>query len=129
LKLKKNVGYDGFLELTHPCETCLISKNKDVKVEIFGYPFYYENGKPLDKDGERIKLYQFGLARKNRISMIDRFKIGYAISTEGGQSGCPIFADEKLIALHSGGGMKSENFNVGRIITEDLINNLKQWCQ
>jgi V8-like Glu-specific endopeptidase len=35
-------------------------------------------------------------------------KIGYAISTLPGQSGSPIIFDQKIIAIHNGGGRKDE---------------------
>lgn len=40
--------------------------------------------------------------------IVNEYKIGYAISTEGGQSGCPIVLNERVIALHNGGGKYEE---------------------
>jgi V8-like Glu-specific endopeptidase len=51
--------------------------------------------------------------------------IKYAISTEGGHSGCPVVVDDKIIAIHNGG--EKDKFNMGRLITPDLINNLRKW--
>jgi hypothetical protein len=42
----------------------------------------------------------------------------------GGQSGCPIVSREKIIAIHNGGGRPDEEFNVGRMVTADLLTNL-----
>ena len=45
--------------------------------------------------------------------------------TEGGQSGCPVYSSSGVVAIHVGSGKKSgENFNVGRLITADIIDNL-----
>jgi hypothetical protein len=62
---------------------------------------------PLDVGGNKMKLSQFGQARSNRIKVVgpQNFKIGYAITTEPGQGGCPIVAEEKIIAIHSGSGV------------------------
>jgi hypothetical protein len=62
---------------------------------------------PLDVRGNKIHLSQFGQARNRRIKVIEpqNFKIGYAITTESGQEGCPIVAEEKIIAIHTGGGV------------------------
>ncbi len=46
------------------------------------------------------------MARSNRITTIEAndFKIGYGISTLGGQSGCPVVIGDDIIAVHNGGG-------------------------
>jgi V8-like Glu-specific endopeptidase len=68
-------------------------------------------------------LHQYGLARDNRIVSIEpeKFTISYAISTLPGQSGSPVCIGDKVIAIHNGGGKEYEHFNVGRIITIDLL--------
>jgi hypothetical protein len=65
----------------------------------------------------------------NRVSVIDykSFKIGFAISTRVGHSGCPIIADGRIIAIHNGGGKKDDKFNVGRLVTFDLVGDLEEW--
>lgn len=70
-----------------------------------------------------MRLYQYGLARANRISFIDtsRFKIGYKINTLGGQSGCPVIMDDSIIAVHVGGD--KAQYNVGRIVDFSFISN------
>ena len=62
---------------------------------VYGFPSFKENCDSLDEEGKRIKLYQYGLTRKNRIVNCDaaKCKIGYNISTLPGQSGCPVVVD------------------------------------
>jgi V8-like Glu-specific endopeptidase len=42
---------------------------------------------------------------KNRVLAIEpeQYKCSYAISTQPGQSGCPIVINERIISLHNGG--------------------------
>jgi V8-like Glu-specific endopeptidase len=61
VKLKQPIDYKEYLELSFPCDTCLINNNKETYLSIFGYPKYGKNYKPLDKRGEKIQLSQFGL--------------------------------------------------------------------
>ena len=50
------------------------------------------------------------------------------ISTSGGHSGCPIVSDQGIVAIHVGSAKKiGDNYNIGRLITFDLINNLQIW--
>ena len=49
------------------------------------------------------------------------------ISTKEGQSGCPIVSDRGVVGIHIGSGRTGENFNIGRVITLDVIVNLKKW--
>ena len=53
--------------------------------------------------------------------------IGYAISTLSGHSGSPVVANGKIISIHNGGGGLGEQFNIGRLITRDLIEILCRW--
>jgi V8-like Glu-specific endopeptidase len=55
-----------------------------------------------------MQLYQYGLARDNRIVSVDSsaFKIEYGISTLPGQSGSPVVVGSRIIAIHNGGGKK-----------------------
>ena len=53
------------------------------------------------------------------------FKIGYGISTLPGQSGCPVVVEGSIIAVHVGGD--KEQFNVGRVVDESLVNSLSTW--
>jgi V8-like Glu-specific endopeptidase len=53
----------------------------------------------------------------------------YNIDSESGQSGCPVFETSnkaRVVAIHSG-YMKDYNLNIGVVITNDLIDDLKQW--
>lgn len=91
--------------------------NQNTTLKIFGFPcayppdhagtirFFQGNFDPLDLYGKKIQLYQYGLVRKDRITMIDTasFKIGYGISTLPGQSGCPVVINDSIIAVHVGG--------------------------
>lgn len=56
---------------------------------------------------------------------IANFKIGYGISTLGGQSGCPVTVDDSIIAIHVGGD--KGQFNVGRIVEISLVQNIRKW--
>jgi hypothetical protein len=49
------------------------------------------------------------------------------VSTLGGESGTAVCVDGRIIAIHNGSGKGNEEFNVGRLITSDLINNIKKW--
>jgi hypothetical protein len=79
-------------------------------VEINGYPDEYSNYRPLDIYGKKIELLQYGQARSNRIIFIkpQQFIIAYAISTLPGESGSPVCVDNKIIAIHNGGGQKDD---------------------
>jgi V8-like Glu-specific endopeptidase len=85
-----------------------------------------DNYKPLDKYGERLVLNQYGISRKGRIiyAQPDIFTMAYALSTLSGQSGTPVCTGNKILAIHCGGGKSNEDFNVGRLITHDLLANL-----
>jgi hypothetical protein len=37
--------------------------------------------------------------------------------------------NEEIIAIHTGGGKDNEQFNVGRLVTADMICNLNKWCK
>jgi hypothetical protein len=37
--------------------------------------------------------------------------------------------NEEIIAIHTGGGKENEQFNVGRLVTADMICNLNKWCK
>ena len=75
LKLKKPVELGEFLPLCLACGECLTRDNKKVMLRVFGFPRAYppsqhgnsspfeDNFKALDEYGNRIKLYQYGLAR------------------------------------------------------------------
>ena len=56
-----------------------------------------------------------------------QLKIGYGISTLPGQSGCPVVAGSAVIAVHVGGEL-GKQFNVGRVVDEDLIKSVMQWA-
>lgn len=82
--------------------------NSETVLEIFGFPDFDENYKPLDKFGKKFVLKQYGLARQNRIIYISPqiFTIAYALSTLAGQSGTCVFTENKIIGIHCGGGKK-----------------------
>jgi V8-like Glu-specific endopeptidase len=54
----------------------------------------------------------------------EKFMMAYAVSTLPGQSGTAVCIGNKIIAIHSGGGKANDEFNVGRLITADLLQNL-----
>ncbi len=85
----------------------MLARNQQITLSIFGFPSQYEdNYKSHDKFGNQMKLHQYGLARSNKIvgiSLKDH-RVSYGISTLGGQSGCPVVVDRKIIAIHIGGG-------------------------
>lgn len=39
------------------------------------------------------------------------------MTTHPGQSGCPVVADNTIIAIHVGGGAGKSDYNIGRMIT------------
>lgn len=88
---------------------------------------FKDNCKALDEFGKRIILYQYGLARQDRVVLVDiaNFKIVYGVSTLPGQSGCPVVQDDAIIAIHVGGD--KEEFNIGRVIDISLVNSLIRW--
>jgi V8-like Glu-specific endopeptidase len=71
-------------------------------------------------------LRQYGLSREGRIVYINHetSSIAYSISTLSGQGGAPVCIGDKIIALHWGSGKGSEDFNLGRLITYELLANL-----
>jgi V8-like Glu-specific endopeptidase len=77
-----------------------------------------------------MTLNQYGMARKDRIVAIDpaSFKIGYSISTLPGQSGSPVIAEGSIVAVHNGGGMGKDEFNIGRLFDAEMIVMLKIWA-
>jgi hypothetical protein len=54
--------------------------------------------------------------------------MGYGLSTVPGESGTPVCVNEEIIAIHTGSGRDNEQFNVGRVVTADMIINLNKWC-
>jgi V8-like Glu-specific endopeptidase len=55
------------------------------------------------------------------------------MTTFSGQSGSPVIYDEKIIAVHIKSG-KSDGkgrflYNVGRLLTLDVIANLQKWAK
>ena len=74
-------------------------------------------------------MYQYGLARKGRITVVDgvEFKMGYGISTLPGQSGSPVVVEDAIIAVHVGGD--KAQFNVGRIVDTSLLDSLCNWTE
>ena len=83
----------------------------------------------MDKQLTRFKLFQYGLTLSDSIVEVQpaEFKITYAVSTLGGQSGCPVVVDDQIIAIHTGANREQENSNIGRLITSDLMRNVEQW--
>ena len=75
-----------------------------------------------------MKLYQYGLSREGRIAFVDalHLKIGYGITTLQGQGGCPVAANGSIIAVNVGGEF-GKDYNIGRIIDINFINNIWKW--
>jgi len=48
------------------------------------------------------------------------------MSTLPGQSGCPVMSEEKIIAVHCACA-NNKRFNVGRLITAEMISTLLEW--
>lgn len=57
-----------------------------------------------DKYGEKKIIKQYGIAKKDSILNVEKYKITYKVSTFPGQSGCSIIISNKIIAIHSGAG-------------------------
>lgn len=56
--------------------------------------------------------------------------ITYAINTLGGQSGGPVVNGNQIVAIHTGGAAKEcDLWNFGRLITPDLVQNVKKWAK
>ena len=68
MKLKEPISFDEYLLLSMPCEICLPKEEKELKV--FGFPKGYSNFIPLSANGKKMKLFQYGIARKKRVVVI-----------------------------------------------------------
>lgn len=55
--------------------------------------------------------------------------ISYYMTTFKGQSGCPVSYGDKTIAVHIQHGKKNEDFNIGRLLTVDVLKNLQLWSK
>ena len=55
------------------------------------------------------------------------------MTTFEGQSGCPVVHGEKTIAIHIKSGESDGSggvlFNVGRLLTLDVLKNLQNWAK
>jgi V8-like Glu-specific endopeptidase len=91
-RVPKSLG--DFLKPTVYCQKCIIEENnsQSKKLQIFGYPYKdtLPNYDPLNKTETSFKIYQYGLEKSGRICRIDKNIIYYQITTEAGQSGCPL---------------------------------------
>ncbi len=74
-------------------------------------------------------MKQYGLTSKKKVLEVqpNRGKIKYMISTQIGQSGSPVVSDKGIVAIHAGAGKHDNNYNMGRLITLDVIVNLQKW--
>eukprot|EP01084_Bolivina_argentea_P121015 214527_1 len=125
--------------------------NQCSRFSIFGYPFY-EPKKPyqqnrIENDG------MYGMSGKVLLNEIQRMKLEWdnmgtmnmflhqtALDTEGGQSGSAIFCKKKhlkkkhsikeqtiIFSIHVGGSVKGK-FNVGTVITNDILCKIYDIC-
>ena len=55
------------------------------------------------------------------------------MTTYPGQSGCPVVYGDKAIAIHIQSGElapdKTFLYNVGRLVTLDMLKNIKKWSE
>ena len=51
------------------------------------------------------------------------------MTTFPGQSGCPVVYGGKMIAFHAKAGDPNQNFNVGRLLTPEVIKHLVAWTK
>lgn len=56
----------------------------------------------------------------------DECQVAYAISTSGGHSGAPLLVGNGIIGVHVG-GQEDGQYNVGRIVTNDFLENIIRW--
>ena len=54
--------------------------------------------------------------------------IYYKISTDGGQSGCPLIYGGALIGTHNGGN-EEKQLNGGRLFDREAVSNITKWGQ
>ncbi len=101
------------------CRKCLLDKSNKTKLEIVGYPFNkaeFPNYTPLNMEATSFEIFQYGLKKAGAIREIkdERGLIYYSISTEAGQSGCPLIFGGSFIGTHSGGN-EERKLNGGRL--------------
>jgi hypothetical protein len=46
-----------------------------------------------------------------------------------GQSGAPIICNHEIVGIHFGGGKSVQFYNLGRLITSDVVENLINWSK
>jgi hypothetical protein len=90
-----------------------------MKLGVFGYPFHksdFLNYTPLNVDQISFKIFQYGLKKAGAIRQINEETglIYYSISTEAGQSGCPLIFGGSFVGTHSGGD-EERKLNGGRL--------------
>lgn len=126
IKLKKPIEQDKYPSLLFLCQECLID-NKNLSLEVYGFPQLQDNFKSADENEKINQLYQYGLSRRNCFATINKnsSRINNKISTGAGQSGCPVVIGDSTIAVHLGG--VNYKFNVGRMVDSTLINNVVKW--
>lgn len=84
----------------------------------------------MDKSG-KMRIHQFGLTKYEKA--VDRIdyengKMYYNVSTLPGQSGCGVISKGNIMAIHVG-SHSSEDLNIGRLVTVDVVSNLHKWCK
>ena len=125
LKLKQEVkGAKDFLPLSPD-----VSQIWEKQLVILGYP-EAENYRPINLEGDILKVDQFGTAKTGRVRKINKEKaeVQHQVSTLPGQSGTSIILNDngkpKIVGIHKG-GVKEEQINIGRVMTSELIATLE----
>lgn len=49
------------------------------------------------------------------------------MTTHPGQSGCPVVSNNNIIGIHVGGGAGMNDYNIGKMIAQEMIDNMRVW--
>jgi V8-like Glu-specific endopeptidase len=49
------------------------------------------------------------------------------MTTHPGQSGCPVAINDNIIGIHVGGGAGKGDFNIGRLLTQEVADVMRKW--
>lgn len=111
-----------FLELRPPCK-CVMEKDPNLELQFYG--------NHEDKTFPKLKLFPYNVTISGVILEVDpsNFEIAYAVISTLGKSGCPVVVGNQIISILNGEACKKEDkLNIGRLITPDLVQNIRAWA-